>query len=76
MENSSIAEKTREIVRANGYEGVIDVIKGRVEDIELPDGATRVDVIVSEWMGYSLVYENMLASVLYARSGRYIHAAV
>ena len=27
----------------------------------------RVDVIVSEWMGYFLLYENMVGSVLTAR---------
>lgn len=43
------------------------VINGKVEDIELPDGITQVDVIVSEWMGYALLYESMLDSVLVAR---------
>lgn len=26
-----------------------------------------IDVLVSEWMGYCLLYESMLSSVLYAR---------
>lgn len=43
------------------------VIQGKVEDITLPDDATQVDVIVSEWMGYGLLYESMLDSVLCAR---------
>ena len=29
--------------------------------------AVQVDVIVSEWMGYALLFESMLDSVLYAR---------
>lgn len=29
--------------------------------------ALQVDIIISEWMGYFLVYESMLDSVLYAR---------
>lgn len=44
---------------------VITVLKGKIEEIELP--VTQVDVIISEWMGYFLVYENMLNTVLYAR---------
>eukprot|EP00128_Syssomonas_multiformis_P010009 Colp12_sorted_trinity150504_noHs@84 len=40
------------------------VIRGRIEHVTLPE---KVDVIVSEWMGYGLLYENMLESVLYAR---------
>jgi hypothetical protein len=44
---------------------VITVIKGKVEEIELP--VPKVDVIISEWMGYFLLFENMLNTVLYAR---------
>jgi len=29
--------------------------------------AMQVDVIVSEWMGYALLFESMLDTVLYAR---------
>ena len=46
---------------------LLSVIKGKVEDIVLPDGIQHVDVIVSEWMGYALLYESMLDSVLVAR---------
>ena len=38
-----------------------------MEEIELPEGIKQVDIIVSEWMGYCLLYETMLPSVLYAR---------
>jgi type I protein arginine methyltransferase len=38
-----------------------------VEQISLPDDIFEVDVIVSEWMGYGLLYESMLDSVLCAR---------
>ena len=27
----------------------------------------KVDIIISEWMGYCLLYESMLETVLYAR---------
>lgn len=40
-------------------------MKGKIEEIELP--TPKVDVIISEWMGYFLLFENMLDSVLYAR---------
>ncbi|SPQ93339.1 unnamed protein product (mitochondrion) [Plasmodiophora brassicae] len=39
-----------------------------IEDIEeLADGAPKVDIIVSEWMGYALLFESMVESVLLAR---------
>ncbi|TFK40493.1 protein arginine N-methyltransferase [Crucibulum laeve] len=67
VDASDIAEKAEKIVKANGFEDVITVIRGKVEDITLPDGITHVDIIVSEWMGYALLYESMLDSVLHAR---------
>lgn len=41
------------------------MIRGKVEEIELP--VEKVDVIVSEWMGYCLFYESMLDTVIFAR---------
>ena len=37
----------------------------------MPPDVPKVDVIVSEWMGYALLYESMLPTVLYARD-RYL----
>ncbi|XP_048413082.1 protein arginine N-methyltransferase 6 isoform X2 [Stegostoma tigrinum] len=59
-----MAERAREVVEANGLSGRVWVLRGRVEEAELPE---RVDAIVSEWMGYGLMYESMLRSVLHAR---------
>ena len=44
---------------------VVEIIKGKVEEITLP--VEKVDIIISEWMGYCLFYESMLDTVLYAR---------
>ena len=41
------------------------IIKGKVEEVELP--VEKVDIIISEWMGYCLFYESMLNTVLHAR---------
>jgi len=43
----------------------VTVIQGKIEEIELP--VNQVDVIISEWMGYFLLYESMLDSVIFAR---------
>lgn len=40
------------------------IIKGKIEDIQLPE---KVDIIISEWMGFYLLHEAMLDSVLIAR---------
>mmetsp|Transcript_12149 Transcript_12149/g.50385 ORF Transcript_12149/g.50385 Transcript_12149/m.50385 type:complete len:355 (-) Transcript_12149:410-1474(-) len=61
---SKIVDQAREIVRKNGMENVVTVIEGKMEEIELPE---KVDIIISEWMGYFLFYESMLDTVIYAR---------
>jgi len=62
---STIVEQAKEIVNENKMDNVITIIKGKVEDVELP--VTKVDIIISEWMGYCLFYESMLDTVLFAR---------
>uniref|UniRef100_A0A8C6WKJ8 Protein arginine N-methyltransferase 6 n=1 Tax=Neogobius melanostomus TaxID=47308 RepID=A0A8C6WKJ8_9GOBI len=64
VEACSIAEQAVKIIRQNNMQDKIEVIRGTVETVELPE---TVDVIVSEWMGYALLHESMLNSVLYAR---------
>ncbi|EGS23216.1 arginine N-methyltransferase-like protein [Thermochaetoides thermophila DSM 1495] len=64
-----ILEKSRLNVFHNNLSDVITCISGRIEDVTLP--VDKVDIIVSEWMGYCLLYEAMLPSVLYARD-RYL----
>lgn len=44
---------------------VVEIIQGKVEEVTLP--VEKVDIIISEWMGYCLFYESMLDTVLYAR---------
>jgi len=67
VDMSGIIEHARGIVKANGFEDKITLIRGKMEEISLPDGIEQVDIIVSEWMGYCLLYETMLPTVLYAR---------
>lgn len=67
-----IATKAREIVAENGHSNTITVIKGDVEVSSeaqpyLKDLEGKVDILVSEWMGYLLLYEAMLDSVIIAR---------
>ncbi|XP_060852843.1 protein arginine N-methyltransferase 1 [Rhopalosiphum padi] len=67
VECSNIVEYAKQIVADNHLDHIVTIIKGKVEEIELPDGITKVDIIISEWMGYCLFYESMLDTVLYAR---------
>jgi len=67
IEMSNIVDNARQIIKSNHLEDVITVIKGKVEEVELPEGIEKVDIIVSEWMGYCLFYESMMETVLFAR---------
>ncbi|KAI9313043.1 S-adenosyl-L-methionine-dependent methyltransferase [Dichotomocladium elegans] len=66
VDNSDIVEKARANIKENGFDEIITVIRGKVEEISLP--VDKVDIIVSEWMGYFLLFEAMLDSVLVARN--------
>uniref|UniRef100_A0A8C1PZN9 type I protein arginine methyltransferase n=1 Tax=Cyprinus carpio TaxID=7962 RepID=A0A8C1PZN9_CYPCA len=62
---SSISDYAVKIVKANKLDHIVTIIKGKVEEVELP--VEKVDIIISEWMGYCLFYESMLNTVIYAR---------
>ncbi|KAL8520695.1 hypothetical protein ACS0TY_011299 [Phlomoides rotata] len=64
VDASDIAVQANEVVKANNLSETVIVLHGRVEDVEIDE---KVDVIVSEWMGYMLLYESMLGSVITAR---------
>lgn len=65
VDNSTIIDKARENVYNNGFSGKIVCLRGKIEEVTLP--TAKVDIIVSEWMGYCLLYEAMLDSVIWAR---------
>jgi len=68
VDMSSIAEQAEEIVRLNKLSNKVKIVRGKVEDVDLTAlGVDKVDIIVSEWMGYMLLYESMLDSVIVAR---------
>lgn len=70
--STRIAGFAKRIVELNGHgpggSGKISVVVGKVEELpELPGAEQKVDIIVSEWMGYALLFETMLDSVFAAR---------
>jgi type I protein arginine methyltransferase len=48
----------------NGFDHIVEVIHGKLEDITLPE---KVDIIISEPIGFLLVHERMLESYVQAR---------
>ncbi|XP_033727740.1 protein arginine N-methyltransferase 1-like [Pecten maximus] len=67
VEASGMASACEKIVEMNkcNLAGRIEVIHGCVESVTLP--VDKVDIIISEWMGFYLVHESMLDSVIVAR---------
>ncbi|KAG7398296.1 hypothetical protein PHYBOEH_011380 [Phytophthora boehmeriae] len=64
VEATDIAVQARKVIKANNQDHIVSVIQSKIEDVDLPE---KVDVIISEWMGYFLLRESMLDSVLVAR---------
>jgi len=61
IDASDIYMQATDIARINGYDDVITVVYGKVEDLiaqkKLPLGENeKVNVIISEWMGYALFF--------------------
>ncbi|PYI15483.1 S-adenosyl-L-methionine-dependent methyltransferase [Aspergillus japonicus CBS 114.51] len=69
VDNSNIIDRAKEIIYENGFGDIITCIRGKIEEVTLP--VPQVDIIVSEWMGYGLLFEAMFDSVIYARD-RYL----
>lgn len=65
VDNSAIIDKARENIFLNGFADQITCLHGKMEEVVLP--VQKVDIIVSEWMGYCVLYEAMLDSVIWAR---------
>ncbi|XP_056641304.1 uncharacterized protein LOC130448116 [Diorhabda sublineata] len=64
VDMSEIVYKAMDIVKENNLDNIV-LIKGEIEKLQLP--VTKVDIIVSEWMGYFLLFEGMLDSLINAR---------
>jgi len=65
VEASGMTAVLREIIELNDEEGVIEVVEGRAEEVDI--GNVKVDIMISEWMGFYLLHESMLDSVILAR---------
>lgn len=69
VDMSNIIEMAQKVTDLNGFSDKITFFRGKLEDVQLP--YDKVDIIISEWMGYFLLYESMLDTVLIARD-RYL----
>ena len=57
VEFSDTANMARQIIKENGLSSRITVIQKKVEDLELGvDLPEKVDIIISEWMGFCLLF--------------------
>ncbi|XP_018800407.1 PREDICTED: protein arginine N-methyltransferase 1-like [Bactrocera latifrons] len=65
VDSSNVVDYTEQIVSDNGYADIIHVIKGSMEDIVLP--VDEVDIIICNWLGYSMLFQAACDMVIYAR---------
>lgn len=65
VEATDMAKFAKQLVSHQKLDHVVEVIQGTIETVDIPE---QVDIIISEWMGYFLLRESMLDSVLVARN--------
>lgn len=63
VEASTMAQHAEALAKSNGMNKLV-VIAGKIEEIEIPE---KVDIIISEPMGYMLFNERMLETFLHAK---------
>jgi len=74
IDYSDIVFQAQQIVKDNNLDNVITIMKAKVEEAQLP--VEKVDIIISEWMGYCLLYESMLDTVIFARDKWLAHDGI
>lgn len=71
LEYTDMAKHAQQVMEANGVDNIVKVIQGAVEDLDILPGEgiedNKVDIIISEWMGYFLLRESMLDTIIRAR---------
>ena len=65
IEQSTIGDEAQAAFQKRKDRKKMMVFRGTAENFTL--GRTKVDLIVSEWMGYFLIFEHMLPSVIAVR---------
>lgn len=67
IESSDISNLCAELVAHNNLTHRVTVLRMRAEDVHELPGGVKADILISEWMGFYLLHESMLASVIAAR---------
>ncbi|KAG0152423.1 hypothetical protein CROQUDRAFT_35382 [Cronartium quercuum f. sp. fusiforme G11] len=69
IDASQIAKNASVNMKVNSITEIVKVLNKKVEDLNVDEDldGERVDMIISEWMGYACLYEVFLPSVLIAR---------
>ncbi|XP_075156546.1 protein arginine N-methyltransferase 1-B-like isoform X2 [Haematobia irritans] len=65
IDPSNVIDYAQQIILANGYADVIELLKGKIEEIQLP--VKEVDIIISDWVGYAMLFQSTCQDVIYAR---------
>jgi predicted RNA methylase len=65
VEKADIYRSCNKEIKKRGLESKVKVMNCTAE--EAPLDGIKIDILVSEWMGYFLLFERMLPSVLLAR---------
>ncbi|XP_052858641.1 uncharacterized protein LOC128266276 isoform X2 [Drosophila gunungcola] len=65
--NAESADCVKKAIFNTEKEDIFEFVEGDIDEILLPCGLKKVDVIVSEWMGHSIFVDSLFKEVIYAR---------
>jgi 2-polyprenyl-3-methyl-5-hydroxy-6-metoxy-1,4-benzoquinol methylase len=67
VDKADVGSFMTKILDEYGVKDKVKFINKTIEDLAMEGSRQQFDVIVSEWMGYFLLFENMVHSVIIAR---------
>lgn len=65
VDSSSSIDLTKQLVERNALGNIIEVIKSKVYDLQIPEKS--IDVIICDWVGNFVINEESYESVVYAK---------
>ncbi|XP_044314622.1 probable protein arginine N-methyltransferase 1.2 [Drosophila rhopaloa] len=65
--NMESADLVKKAISHTEKEDIFEFVKGDIDEILLPCGLKKVDIIVSEWIGHSIFVDSLFKDVIYAR---------
>lgn len=69
VECSDIADLSKKVIEDNRLDHIITVVKGKIEEVTLPNGIEKVDIIVSGEKVYAVLFQFFIYLIKWVQNG-------